>query len=259
MYILETPSHIFYGAGKVGTQTLNSIERSAELHPRDPAERDTTQRSVYLRKPAVKFMRQRMISMGKKQVTCMIREPKSRFISGMYEIIGKQIYGANVVQLARLGTSTDVVQAQIDAMYNPDYWRAMTLQAVWLRPNIWQLEDELDGARWQYHIGNWMNDVYEVVAAAENLNLATHIVDLPDLSSYLDHYKIAHSHRNKFQNNMWQMSRLDEPYQKLYSMIDHTAIFAAFKAGFNDDGIFHGYLDEEVRIYNDLKSKSIRF
>jgi hypothetical protein len=258
MHILEAPSHIFYGAGKVGTQTLNTIEGSCEHHPRDPAERDITRRSVLLRKPAVKMMRHRMLSMGKKQVTCVIREPKGRFISGMYEIIGKQVYGANVVQLARLGAGVDVVQAHIDVMYDPDYWREVTPRAIWLRPNIWEPTAELDAARWQYHIGNWMADVYEVIDAAEKLYLTPHIVDLPDLSAYLNHYKIKHIHRNKFENNMWHMALLDEPYQTVYSKVNHAAIFAAFKAGFDDGDIFHGYLDEELKIYEDLKSKSIQ-
>ena len=258
MHILESPSHIFYGAGKVGTQTLNSIERSVEHHPRPLAERSAEQQSVYLRKPAVKLMLHRMLSMGKKQVTCVIREPKGRFISGMYEIIGKRVYGANVVQLARLGMGVDVVQAHIDAMYDPDYWREVTRQTIYLIPNIWDLTVELDAARWQYHIGNWMADVYEVIDAAEKLHLTPHIVDLQDLSAYLDHYKIKHIHRNKFENNMWHMALLDEQYQTVYSKVNHAAIFSAFKAGFNDSDIFHGYLDEELKIYEDLKSKSIQ-
>ena len=197
-------------------------------------------------------------------MTIVIRDPKARFISGMYEIIAKQIYGVNVELLAEAGVDPDAVRRHIDLFYNTRYWHIALAQVLRLKPNNWESDKEISAVRWQYHVGNWLADVYKVVDIAADVGVPVEIVDISNLTPYLKNKGIEHLHLNKRENNMCKLADLSADYASIYNDIDHKAIQDAFAAAFENTAVEWNlptkkYLESECKIYADLKSKSIRF
>lgn len=252
MFVLKAANIVFYSAGKVATQTLNSIPNSRQIIPLTTTENLRRDASVQML---------RMIVADCKTVV-VIREPISRFVSGVYEIIAKQVYGVAVEEHARITKDVDAVRSHISAFYSPDFWDVSLDRCLRLRPRTWISNIELDCTRWQYHAGNWLFDVVTLQENAAGLGKTVDIVDLPQLTGYLTQLGIEHKHANKRNNMMYRIASFSNEMAQLYATVDHDAIQTAFNTAYEriDPRIaaqFNDYLAPETELYLQLKSKSI--
>lgn len=253
MFINQTFNYIFYSAGKTGTQTLASIPNSNTLLP--PSQIINGTRNI--RKDAVTAMRRLMISDPRSNIAIIIRNPRSRFVSGMYEIIAKEIFGIMVVTQALMGTSVATVEENIEQFYKREFWDFALDKTLRLRPSHW--EDQLDGYRWQFHVGNWLADVEQTLDTADQLGRAVDLVDITQLSAYLDHKGIEYQHLNKNDSMMWRLSTIPN-FETVYSRVDHKLIQQSFNAGLDRINpkikeMFDAYLEPESERYNRLTAR----
>lgn len=247
MFLAQTPSHIFYTAGKIGTQTLMSIP---DIYSIDIA---TKSYSHNLRKDTAIAIKRLLIN-DSRNITVIIRDPDSRFISGLYEITAKEIYGSLVVSQATLGAGIDAVKATVDLFYKTEFWEVALDKTLRLRPSIWQ--DQLDGYRWQFHVGNWLEDVTHLLNHAAQIGRNITIVDITDLSKYLKHHSLDFDHHNSYDSMMWRL-RLIPGYDNFYSSIDQQRIRAAWTEAYHNTNkdlleVFNQYLKPERNLYKAL-------
>jgi hypothetical protein len=254
MYIAISPTHLFYSAGKVGTQTLSNLEGCSQVMP--------TVETKLLRKEAAAFIKRRLITNRSKILTLVIRDPTSRFFSGLYEIIAKQIYGTNIVHHAYLHHNAETVQSHIDLFYDVNFWKVSLDMTLRLRPDVWDHDNDLASRRWQYHVGNWLTDVVDISSYAQELGITTEIVDIKQLTSYLKSRGLGYKHFNKSENMMYHLAFHSDPYASIYANVDHSRIQQAFRAAYEridhcTAAQFNNYLAPETELYLQLKSKSI--
>ena len=153
MFISRTPDHIFYSAGKTGTQTISSIPTTVQIvpiiHPW------TCLQTGHLRASALKEIGRIMATNNTKRivtpVTIIIREPTSRFISGLFEIIAKQTYAPWIELQVRAGVTPSLIEPQMDLWINPEFWDMAFDRILRLAPTTWEPSKELHSERWQYH------------------------------------------------------------------------------------------------------------
>lgn len=268
MFICKTPNHIFYSAGKTGTQTIGSIPSGIQIVPHFVPETAIWchQKRQYLRATALKEIVRIMANNNTKRittpVTVIIREPTSRFISGLFEIIAKQTYAPWIELQANAGVNSSLIEPQMNLWVNPEFWDMAFDRILRLAPTTWEPSKELHSERWQYHVGNWLSDVSVVEQHALELNTPISIVDISQLSMHLDSLGIEYKHMNKSSSMLFSLAR-DWPYYYLYQQMDHTAINTAFRAAYArlDARVlaqFDNYLVEETAMYSQLLSKSIQ-
>lgn len=262
MFVLKAANIVFYSAGKIGTQTLSSIPVDPSRVQLAPLMGMKVQEATTenLRRHASAQMK-RMIVANCKAVA-VIREPNSRFVSGIYEIIAKQVYGTAVEAHARITNDVDAVRSHISAFYSPKFWDLALDRCLRLRPRTWISDIELDCTRWQYHAGNWLADVVTVQEIAASLGKTVDIVDLPQLTGYLTQLGIEHTHANKRSNMMYRIAEISNEMAQLYATVDHNAIQTAFNTAYEridhrTAAQFNNYLAPETELYLQLKSKSI--
>jgi hypothetical protein len=122
-----------------------------------------------------------------KQIVILIREPVSRFHSGLFELIGKILGGPYIRQIISQG-------GDISFLDDPTFWDKVIEQCLRFSPIVWSPNVEFDSHRWQYHIGNWLLDA----EAASEIFADSIILNIKDLSDFLKSNDIPNSHLNKY-------------------------------------------------------------
>ncbi len=249
MFVLDTPTQIFYSAGKIATQALRTIPDSKQLFPKP-----TTN---LLRPAALRNIKQKLIS-DPRSITVLIREPRDRFMSGLFELIAKHIYSPFIEFQISSKVDSEVLSKQIDVFYNSKWWDMAFDRCLRLAPHSWINNVELDSSRWQYHVGNWLEDVIELEKIAISLDKSINIVDIINLDSYLNSLGFTFRKRNRRRHFLFA---LNDKYTELYTSIDHRAIEIAFNEAYSRIAIdlhskFENYIETEVIIYNTILSTS---
>jgi len=177
----ENDKFIFYTAGKIGTRTLMNTDGIQDL-----TKPGTITGS--LRRKTLEIIINRKEITGK-QIVILIREPVSRFHSGLFELIGKILGGPYIRQIISQG-------GDISFLDNPTFWDKVIEQCLRFSPVVWSPNVEFDSHRWQYHIGNWLLDA-EMVSEIFTDSI---VLNIKDLSSFLISNDIPDSHLNKYSN-----------------------------------------------------------
>lgn len=177
----ENEKFIFYTAGKIGTRTLLNTEGMVDLtSPWD------TQFS--LRKKAMDMiLHQKQIT--DKNIIILIREPVSRFHSGMFELAGKILGGPYIRQILSQG-------GDISFLSDSSFWFEFNEQFLRFAPKVWSPHKEFESHRWQYHVGNWLHDAENV----SEIYTDSIILNIKDLSSFFISNRIPDLHGNKYSN-----------------------------------------------------------
>lgn len=249
MFILTSPSHIFYTAGKIATQSLRTIPDSQQIFPNS--------KTASLRAGALTNIK-RMIAIDHRPITVVVREPRSRFMSGLFELVAKHIYSPFIEFQAALNVDSSTILNQISVFYNSKWWDLAFDRTLRLSPQTWIQTEELDSSRWQYHVGNWLADVVELESTAFKLDKKLNIVTIEDLSSYLTSLGLPARNRNKREHFLFALS---ENYEHLYNSIDHDAIHKAFNQAYANLALdlrtkFENYVNYDTSIYNKLLTNS---
>jgi hypothetical protein len=178
----ENDKFIFYTAGKIGTRTL--------LHT--PGMRDFTTPweniADTLRRRTFSMVLDQKEITGKK-IIILIRDPVSRFYSGMFELAGKILGGPYIRQILSQG-------GDISFLNEPSYWKQYNESFLRFSSHAWSPDKEFESHRWQYHIGNWLHDA----EAVSEIHSDSIILNIKDLSSFLNSNGIPDSHKNKYTN-----------------------------------------------------------
>lgn len=181
----ENDKFIFYTAGKIGTRTLMYTDGMRDLTmPWDIP----THIQFSLRKEALNVILGQKEITGKK-IVILIREPVSRFHSGMFELIAKILGGPYIKQILSQG-------GDVSFLNDPSFWGRMNEQCLRFSSRSWSPHKEFESHRWQYHIGNWLHDA-EMVSEIFTDSI---ILNIKDLSSFLVSNNIPNSHLNKYSN-----------------------------------------------------------
>lgn len=177
----EHDKFIFYTAGKIGTRTLMYTEGMIDLTPPGKCE-------LSLRRETLNIVISRKEFTDKKFVI-LIREPVSRFHSGLFELIGKILGGPYIWRILSQG-------GDISFLNDPSFWSRNIEQCLRFSSRVWSPHKEFDSHRWQYHVGNWLHDA-EMVS---ELIPDSVILNITDLSDFLINNGIPDSHLNKYSN-----------------------------------------------------------
>jgi hypothetical protein len=177
----ENDKFIFYTAGKIATRTLMYTDGM----------RDFTQPVTItgsLRRKTLEIIIARK-EVTRKQIIILIREPVSRFYSGLFELIGKLLGGPYIKQIINQG-------GDISFLTDPYFWENIIERCLPFSPVVWSPHKEFDSHRWQYHIGNWLHDAETV----SELFADSIILNFEDLSNFLVSNDIPESHKNPYTN-----------------------------------------------------------
>lgn len=222
----ESEKFIFYTAGKIGTRTL--MNTASVLDNTMPGNitgslRKTTREIIIHRK-----------EITKKQIVILVREPVSRFYSGLFELIGKILGGPYIRQIISRG-------GNISFLEDPVFWSRVAEQCWRFSPRVWSPDVEFDSHRWQYHIGNWLLDA-EMVSEIFTDSI---ILNLNDLSEFLVANGMPDSHHNKFTNIIpdeyeYDIEQVFETFIEGVDKLEHRKLE------------FERYLSSEIECYNRL-------
>lgn len=177
----EHDKFIFYTAGKIGTRTLMYTEGMIDLTPPGKC-------VLSIRRETLNIVISRA-EIANKKVVIMIREPVSRFHSGLFELIGKILGGPYINQILAQG-------GDISFLSDSAFWSRYIEQCLRFSSTVWSPHKEFESQRWQYHIGNWLHDA-EMVS---ELIPDSVILNITDLSDFLVVNDIPNSHSNKYSN-----------------------------------------------------------
>lgn len=217
----ESEKFIFYTAGKIGTRTLMNTAGVRD---------NTTPGNITgsLRKRTREIIIQRK-EITNKQIVILVRDPVSRFYSGLFELIGKILGGPYIRQIISQG-------GDISFLEDPIFWSRVSEQCWRFSPRVWSPDVEFDSHRWQYHVGNWLLDA-ELVSEIFTDSI---ILNLNDLSEFLVMNGLPESHYNKFSNIM------PDGYE-----YDTKKVFDAFVEGI--DKLEHRKLEIEQYLASEIK------
>ena len=228
MMVFENSDYLFYAAGKTGTRTLYTIPDIVDV---------TVHEEFYspLRERSLMCLDERKELTGK-QIVAIIREPWSRMYSGLYEIIVKIVAGPFIEEMIEQNADVSFIE-------NTSIWSRMFERCIKMSPRQWIPDQEMDSHRWQFHIGNWLTDIEMLAEKYPD----TIILDLSDLSRFLDENSIKYEHKNKMTDFLG-----DETLSK--------NCFEAFKCAIANSGYqrrkqIFDYLLSEVDCYKRLNSK----
>ena len=222
----EHDKFIFYTAGKIGTRTLMYTEGMIDLTP--PGKYELSMRRERL---SLIISRKEITN---KKVVILIREPVSRFHSGLFELIGKMLSGPFIKQILSQG-------GDISFLNDSAFWSRYIEQTLRFSSSVWLPHKEFESRRWQYHVGNWLHDAETV----SELIPDSVILNITDLSDFLMVNDIPNSHLNKYSNIV--------PDEYEY---DTKTVFDAFIEGLeslhNRVPRFNNYLAPEKECYERL-------
>jgi len=226
----ENDKFIFFTAGKIGTRTLMNTVGMRDITPPTNL---PPQIELSLRRETLNTIIAKKEITGKK-VVILIREPVSRFHSGMFELIGKILGGPYIRQILSQG-------GDVSFLGDPSFWSRNIEQCLRFSSRVWSPHKEFESHRWQYHIGNWLHDA-EMVSEIFTDSI---ILNIKDLSSFLISNSIPDSHLNKYSNIV--------PDEYEY---DTKTVFNAFIEGLeslhNRVPRFTNYLAPEIECYERL-------
>lgn len=175
MIVLESPDFIFLTTGKIGTQTLSTVPEIVNHSRNENYYGSLSSRAMDM---AINLQNSK-----NKQLIILVRDPISRFNSGLFEIIAKLTYQPFI----RLLQDTS-------PLFDPTFWVRPIDDCLRLSPRVWNSKEEFSSHRWQYHVGNWLTYAEQIADSIDNCK----IVDLTNLSSFLQSNKISFLHINKY-------------------------------------------------------------
>jgi hypothetical protein len=255
MFLLQTPHGLFYTAGKIGTRTLLTIS-------------DSTEHTRYGGNCAVRTHARRWVELNTdryQNVIFVIREPESRFRSGLYEIIVKQLYLRELAMHSAFEKNTECLQSHCDLFYREEFWNNIMYHAMGLGPWHDDFHKVIPGVRrWQFHVGNWLNDIFAVQQHADEFGKNTEVVHVDQLTPYLSSKGISHSRKNNSEDAaFWFKDIIPAHHLAFFSNIDSAAIKQAFNSAVDRHNHLHGsymqrYLENEIAAYQQLCSQTVK-
>jgi hypothetical protein len=250
MFLLHTPHGLFYSAGKVGSQTLASIPNSKTLA------------MLSLAGDFNKVAHRHLIK-NNDPIIFVIREPTARMRSGLYEIIAKQLYFRALAVQSCYETNTEYLQSHAKLFYQTDFWNAVIYHPMALSPT-WNTNSQMPSVRWQYHVGNWLEDVIAVQEFTTSIGKSSTIVDISQLTPYLNSKGIQHTYNNDSEDIVyWFEHIIPEHHKDFFNSINSKKIKHAFNQALDlyDEkyGFIDNYLQSEIAIYQQLYSQSVKF
>ena len=212
----ENDKFLFYTAGKIGTRTLMHTNGMKDIAP--------LQDTIFsLRKEILDLMILKKESTGKK-IVILIREPVSRFHSGLFELIGKILGGPFIRQIMEQG-------GDISFLDDPSFWVKYTEACLRFSAKLWLPHKEFDSHRWQYHIGNWLHDAETV----SELFTDSIILNVKDLSNFLVSNGMPDSHKNPYTNIIpieyeYDTKKVFDAFIQGLELLPHKARFTNYLA-----------------------------
>lgn len=223
MFLAAIPGHLFFTTGKTGTRTLLSVPGMNEL---SNVGSNKYHSWTYLEPSAAL----RAIEQYKLNNDCklhiIVREPHSRLVSGMFEIVAKKI-----VNVAALDA------AAID-YYSSVYWHDITQAVLDLGPTVFDEQHIAAMPFWRFHIGNWINSALKAQSAFD-----ADIVKLEDLNSLLDSLNLTYAIRNTSKDFVNK------------SNLNFNIVYQQFTLGFGACESYAEcckYIESDIKLYNSL-------
>ena len=247
MYLGVTKQHIFYTAGKCGTQTLKAITGLREICPYDPA------LSLSLRKTARRELERTRLQQDL-PVVCIIRNPEKRLISGLFQVLAKQLFGTVFYTIINNNYGEQRFVEYAEVLYDERFWNQAIERYLRATSPAWNPNAELESHRAQYHYGNWLADVQEIKATVPDCT----IVDTEQLSEFLKNNGYEHEPRNTADYFIYAMYLDNKELRQHYdSLLDIPRMTQAFRAGWNSQlpewsDKVNKYLIPEIQRYKDL-------
>lgn len=230
MHVLETDKFLFYTAGKTGTRTLKSIPDIIDYL--DPI----NDKLGPLRKRAMTDLIMRK-EITDKKIVAILRDPESRMYSGLFEILGKIISGPFIEEMIRQ-------EADVSFLNDPSIWSRLLGRCMKLSARVWEPYIEFDSHRWQYHVGNWMIDIETISGIFPD----TIMVNIKDLSKFLDEYEITYTYKNKFTNILPDGN--EDLAKQIFKQFKYAVDSSEYKQKIDE------YLLTEKALYNHLNSRN---
>ena len=184
MHGFENEKFIFYTAGKIGTRTLKYTVGMTDLTKTEIIPGPIRKKSFDL------IIARKEIT--NKQIVVLVREPVSRFHSGLFELICKILGGQYIKKILSQG-------GDISFLEDPTFWEVVIEQSILFSSSAWSPNLEFDSKYWQYHIGNWLPDAETV----SEIFTDTTIVNIKDLSNFLVSNDIPDSHLNAYSSTLF--------------------------------------------------------
>lgn len=246
MYVSLSDRHIFYAAGKCGTQTLNFVDGIEQVCPNGIG-------SLSLRQHAMREFHKLQVKKNLPLV-CVIREPEDRLQSGLFWVIAKQLFSTPFHTIINNNYGDQRFLDYAEVLYQSSFWASSMERYLRATNAVWRTDRELESMRAQYHYGNWLNDVHTLKDTVKNCT----VVDIKNLTKFLQSNNYKVSTRNTA-SDFIEGRFLRDPEKRIHynSLLDMPKMIDAFKKGWHlQDPIIldkvHKYLEPEIKLYQDL-------
>ena len=258
LFIIKADKDLFISTGKIATRTLETITNSVHiLQPRDlnPITSTSNQDNNI-----VNQLNTFKILNPNYNVNFIIRYPWHRFTSGLFEIVGKSLMYIFSQQLKKY-YKNDVLKI-IPMFYDSDMWLNVINGTLAPIPKF--EKDQIVSSSWlEFHLENWLKDVEYIVD-----NTQSNIIDLDDLSLYLNQNQYTFHYMNRSVNIIVDaLSKEEKPIptewelrEKILKSIDTVKMIGAFRKAVslcNRSNEFLEYISEENEIYKRLIARKI--
>jgi len=172
MFMVKTDRDFFVSTGKIATRTLETIGNAEITTNQDP-------KNIEIFKKANPNY----------NINIIIRYPWHRFTSGLFEIFGKSLIYIFSQQLNKY-YKDDVVKI-IPMFYDVQMWIDVINSSIKHLPTF-DKNKKLSSDWLEFHMENWLENVEYM-----KHNIESNIIDIDDLSLYLDHNHYAFTITNR--------------------------------------------------------------
>jgi len=252
MFIAKTNKQIFYCSGKCATHTISSIPGIIINTP--------TKFTLNLREEAVSIAKKLLVSKNRNcELIFLIREPKDRLISGLYEVIFKRTFLVWIEYLALSEESENNLQELLKIFTDELFWSMALDRYFRLTPHKWDSDTVFDSHREKYHYGNWLSDVLELIEYADSIKWKWTTLDISNLDNFLSSKNIEYTTKNT-KNDIFYIPKYKGVSKKIDELYNGEQIFKAFMSALNNmpsniQENLKNYISKEQKIYKLLLEK----
>lgn len=240
MFLAVTDQHLFCCTGKIGTRTILSLPNAVNLQ-------STQYKCDEIRKQTNKKILSILSTNPNLKLVVVIRDPIKRYLSGLFEIIGKPVIENFLNVASNEGQTKSFIDNCMLVFQSQEFWIHTLAHYYNMAPQNWDPKSNIPAYKWDFHVGNWL-----IVADKLQSTYNCDIIDITNLSEFIFNcYNIKKHPENTYEEFVNYLNEFAE------TPIQINSIFNSFVSAHEcipeyRKNIVSDYLIEEQQLYNKL-------